>query len=338
MIYPMSSRGTFTSDGTSRIIQVGHGVDYFRLVNQTALTNATNLKGIVYEWYSGMGDNDGYVTWYSGTPITASVRVSTAASLPGGVRVPGMTFLDTTKQSISNAYNITGTTAAANPVITVANIPADLAGLARVIPDRTVIRLAGAALPPSIRGIDYTVTAVNYGARTMTLGTHGTALPLGGAGSFRIVSYDWNPMWYPEARTVINITQAAQAVCTTSVIHGYQVGQRVRMHVPVTSGMVQLDNYDALIVAVTAQTFTIDVDTTAFTAFRWPLVADIPYQLPTVVPYGADGSLPYLRVFDGAVENKGIVGMLLGGPTALIAPCGENGDVMHWYAEKSPNL
>lgn len=334
MIYPMSSRGTFISDGTSRIIPVGHGVDYFKLVNGTAINERTNGKGVIYEWYPALGDNDGFVTYYSGTPVVAMARL---ASIAGGPK-PGMTFLDTTKQNVSNAYNITGTTAAVNPVITVANVAADLAGLARVIPNRTVIRLSGAALPPSIRGIDYTVTAVDYGARTMTLGTHGTALPIGGAGSFRIVSYDWNPMWYPETRTVINITQAAQAVCRTSVIHGYKVGQRVRMHVPVTSGMVQLDNYDAIIVAVTAQTFTINVDTTAFTAFRWPLVADLPYQLPTVVPYGADGSLPNLRVFDGAVENKGFVGMLLSGPTDLIAPCGQNGDFMYWYAEKSPNL
>jgi hypothetical protein len=71
---------------------------------------------------------------------------------------------------------------------------------------------------------------------------------------------------YAATVNISAITQAANALVTTAAPHGLVVGDMVKL--AAITGMTQLNNYTARVVtAPTGTTFTIDVNTTAFTAY-----------------------------------------------------------------------
>ena len=334
-MFTITTQGTFVSDGTSRVIQVPQGIDWFTVVNYTNISTYAANSGMRWTWYRGMGVNNAIHE----TSIAGSLFSNTATLVALGgnyTSVHGFTLIDSSTQLPSAAVATTASSNAVAPIVNTATTqPLEV--------NRTVIRLSNIANTPEICGIDYTVTAITP-ATNFTLPVHATAPALGGAGFYRIISYDYTQNFYPANRTVINVTQAANAVVTTSVIHTYTVGQKVRMIVPVTCGMVELDDQEVTITAVTAQTFTINVDTTGYTAFAWPLLAVFPTTVAQVVPIGEAAALPYSNLFTDASENRNYSGMLLGtgvvGVAASIAnsPAGTNTNVMYWQAGKVANL
>ena len=325
------TQGNFTSNGASRIIQVPSGSDYFRVINYTALNAHTANKSVEFEWLNGMAVNNGITTYYNAG--ATALTISSLVSFPGGA-LPGFTVIDTTKQIPTAAVVTTASSAAAAPVVATATTTA-------LNVDQTVIRLTDIAAVPSICGIDYSVTAITPGTN-FTLPTHATALPAGAGGTYRIVSYSADPMFYPTTRTVIKVTQAVNALVTTSVVHPYTVGSLVRMKVPAVCGMTQLNDVECTVLTVpSAYTFTINVDTSAYTAFQWPLIAVFPNQVAEVVPVGQAGTLPYALSFTDATVNQGYIGMLLGYDVTgagLNSPAGQSGDAMYWQAGKVANL
>src|SRR6185503_21243007 len=78
----------------------------------------------------------------------------------------------------------------------------------------------------------------------------------------------------PQFLYVTEITQANQAVVRTSVdpTQYYVVGMKVRFSVPYSFGMTQMDGLTGTIVAVSSAnyTFTVDINSSAFTAFAFP--------------------------------------------------------------------
>ena len=101
--------------------------------------------------------------------------------------------------------------------------------------------------------------------------------------------------------------------------------------------MVELDGQLVTVTYLTAATFSIDVATTAYTAFTFPLPAAIPYTPASVVPVGIDIALNTSS--DTAFENTGFIGMVLGTSSdaaiALGSPGGTANDVIKWRAGKS---
>jgi hypothetical protein len=75
---------------------------------------------------------------------------------------------------------------------------------------------------------------------------------------------------------VTNITQAAQAVVTVSIQHQYVVGQKIHLSIPSGFGMQEADQQTAIILAVTAYTMTVDLNTSSFSAFAFPPSSAIP--------------------------------------------------------------
>ena len=199
---------------------------------------------------------------------------------------------------------------------------------------------------------------------------------IGGAGSYRVINY--NPLFYPRYRYITNITQAVNAQVSTSVPHQYCAGQAVRFEIPSQSGMVQLNsapsnNYmtATVVTVVDSYNFTININTTAYTAFTWPTIAQQPSAFPIVVPVGEDTASALLsnqpqvplelngqQVFNtnsgilaDSTVNTGYLGMLLGTggvgkllTAPIIGPAGSvtwsagnvgTGDTMYWVAGKS---
>ncbi len=113
-----------------------------------------------------------------------------------------------------------------------------------------------------------------------------------------------------------------------SVTHGFLVGQVVKMVCPAAFGMVEIDGLQGEITAISVanNTITLDIDSSAFTAFEFPdsATAALGISYPLVVPFGDAGNL-----LVGSVDNVAVFQVSLG--TNAI---GGNADVMQWVATR----
>jgi len=244
----------------------------------------------------------------------------------------GFTFFDDSGLSTTGAAITTaaGITNAAPPVVTSGTLP----------PVGSVVRLINTTTAQQLAGMDYTVTV--SGAGTFTLGYVATApgsaatantyrqLPFQGtpvSGNVLTASpFAPNPRFYPRLRYITGITQAVNAVVSLSVAHQYKVGEKVRIRVPNGWGMREIDNYLATIVAVSygtvannSNTITLDIDSSAFTAFAYPTsaVAAAGVDFPMVTPVGEAAvntiALPVGNSLDDRTRNVSCRGVIIDG-------------------------
>ncbi len=360
-------QGSFVVGATvvPQIVQIPSNADWMRVFNYTQMgtDGGVAASGVEFWWQRGMAAGTGIVKYKIST---TDVNVLNGDTLVSG----GFTLYDPSGQSASQgalplvgpAVATTASTNATRPVVSTASTAGISVG--------TVVRLSNTA-QTDVNGIDMVVgTVVANTSFTLLTATNPLATApgaIGGAGFYRIVNT--SPLFYPRRRFVTNITRAVNAQVSTSVAHGLTVGQEVRFSIPSVSGMVQLNgnsdnNYQPAVVmtVVDDYNFTINIDTTGFTAFTWPTIAQQPSSFPVVVPFGEDtatgltGVAPQVPAVGGiqipntntgiladSTVNTGFLGMLLGtGGTALglnatvTGPAGTAAaDVVYWVAGKS---
>jgi hypothetical protein len=71
----------------------------------------------------------------------------------------------------------------------------------------------------------------------------------------------------PNLQYIASIAQAPQGLVTFTENHNFTLGEWISFRVPTPNGMIQLNNQKALIIALTPNTVTINVDTTFFFPF-----------------------------------------------------------------------
>jgi len=376
-----NSGNALIQDAAAILVQIPSGADWMKVYNYTKAGAAgssgayfqgtgNSFVGFEYYWQRGMAAGTGMVKYKANT--TAVVNQDTMLS--GGFTL----------------YDPSGNTPGAQPVLSApiattasTNVtrPVVSTGTTSGITVGSVVRMSNTA-QTDVNGIDMVVGAVSAGT-SFTLLTSTNALAtapgaIGGAGFYRIVNTD--PLFYPRRRYITNITQATNAQVSTSVSHGMTPGQAIRFNIPSVSGMVGLNatpsnNYlTATVVSVVdLYNFTINVDTTGFTAFTWPTIAQQPSSFPEMTPVGEDtatallsnaaqvpldaSGLPIYNANTGILAdstvNTGFLGMLLGGgglgtelsSVPVSGPAGtvhfssgdviDARDVMYWVAGKS---
>jgi hypothetical protein len=318
--------GSFTSTGSAQFLNIRGGLDTIEVWNMTELAAANDSHGVSYAWNLGMGYNDAIVTMRNAA--ATAVNATTAATLT----VPGFIVYDASTQ-------VNGPTIATTDFGTTAHVV--LTGNTTGVSVGSIIRLQEMTGANQVNGMDYTVTAVNPGV-SMTLGYTPVTVAAAGAGAYFTVPFN---KWYPQTRYIASISQAAQAVVVFTVTHGYQVGQAIRFHVGSFNGMKQIDGLEGNIVAVntTTNSVTVDINTTAFTAFVWPTtaVAAAPFTQAYVNPIGMDSSLALAQVppadtLTDAMQNIMTTGIILG--AGITSPAGSVNDVIYWRATSSFNL
>lgn len=360
------------------VIVIPSGVDWLKVRNYTQYgtvgttgayfngsANASN--GVEFFWQRGMAPGTGIVTY----------KGAASAVLDGDTFVSGgFTLYDPSGQSagslplLGNPVATTASTNATRPVVSTGNTAGISVG--------TVVRLSNTA-QTDVNGIDFVVGAVTANT-SFTLLTASNPLAtapgaIGGAGFYRIVNVVG--LFYPRRRTIVKITQAVNAQVSTSVEHSLTPGQAIRFNIPAVSGMIQLNptpdnNYQVATVlsVVDAYNFTINIDTSAFTAFTWPTIAQQPSSFPAYEPIGEDTAQSIINInaqtplYQGlqvynsntglladSTVNTGFLGMVLGtggnglelttpilGPSGSVAWTAGNvatGDTMYWVAGKS---
>ncbi len=361
------------------IIQIPSGADWVKVRNFTqygtigttgayfnGTANASN--GLEFFWQRGMAAGTAIVT-YKGA---ASAVLYGDTLVSGGFTLYDPSGQTTGAQPLLGApVAISAVTNATRPVVTHTADTSVVVG--------SVVRLSNTA-QTDVNSVDMVVGTVTN-STTFTLLTSTNALAtapgaIGGAGFYRVV---YTPsLFYPRRRTVVNITRAVNAQVSTALEHSLTVGQEIRFNIPTVSGMTQLNgtvanNYQPAVVVsvVDAYNFTINIDTTAFTAFSWPTIAQQPSSFPNFTPVGEDTAtgltannnvFPQYQsqnVFNAnsgiladATVNTGYLGMILGSgglglelsTTPILGPSGSlawssgnvaTGDTMYWLAGKS---
>lgn len=315
-------QGRFTSDGTAQVIQVRSDIDWMSVYNFTKATTAGGSEGVRYYWQRGLADNDGFA-WVRNAGGTADL-ITTAVTLG----VDGFSLQNSSDQSPAAAIAVTSTTNATQPVVAT--------GTTTGLSTGSVVRLISITSAGNLSGIDFEIDTVVGSTSFRVRRALANAPGAGTTGFYRRIPFP--SIYYPRRRFVVNITQAGSAVVTTSVIHDFTVGQKVRMIVPSAFGMVEMDGLQATVTAISTanSTVTLDVDSSAFTAFAFPLNAAVPFNWAQIVPVGEDiataraGGVSELA---DATLNQAYLGMSLG--AGATSPAGESSDVVYWCAGKS---
>lgn len=367
------------------IIQIPSNVDWLKVRNYTQwgtvgaaggayFNGVANANvGIEFFWERGMAPGTGIVTY----------KASASAVLSGDTLVSGgFTLYDPSGQSVGAlpllgpAVAVSAVTNATRPAVTHTADSSVIVG--------SVVRLSNTA-QTDVNGIDMVVGTITDATHfTLLTATNPLATApgaIGGAGFYRVVNAD--SLFYPRKRYVVNVTQAVNAQVSTSVAHGLTPGQEIRFNIPAVSGMVQLNpnplnNYfptssSAPVIIQTVvddYNFTINIDTTGYTAFTWPTIAQQPSSFPEMTPVGEDTATalasPTIQVPSVAGQqifntntgiladstvNTGYLGMILGAggnglelTTPILGPAGSvawsagnagTPDRLYWVAGKS---
>lgn len=347
MAFTIITGGSFTSTGVGVTIPLPSSADYFKTWNitQTAATNPNTV--ISGEWF---GPKFGAGATGAGASPNAGIKiVKTTADLTG-VFTAGTGFTYITSVPIVEAQGanaITGITAANPAVVTQTN----------TYSEGDVLRLYSTTGMLQIGGMDFQISSVSGSGYTL-LGLPATAsngfASAGTAGFTRRISKAGAVE--PEFLYITNISQATQAVVSTSVDPSthYVVGMKIYFSIPFSFGMTQINGLTGKILAVNAVSatsnigaynLTVDIDSSAFTAFAFPASTSSPTAtlFATLAPAGASTQFnPITGVQTG--YNFQIQPFRTGQFTPYMflaggaqSPAGANADVINWAAYKFEN-
>lgn len=290
--YNKISEGYFTSTGVAKTIQLPYLPNSFEVWNVTAMGTPTQNEIIRA------------ISWQDATAGTASVEyfnatpVLTTTTLASG----GITFIDAGTYQYGPTLTITGITAASPAVVTTSTNHNLVTGDAVWIYGTTgMLQIAGAA---------YTITRLSATTFSIAVSAAGFAAPATAGFCKKILYPD---LYTPFGSNITAITTGATTVITTALNHGFVVGQEVFFVIPQVSttawGTTQLDTLayntanavpqQAYVTAVTANTITVNVNSSAFTAFAFPTSAQaaLGMTFPQVLAvgdqnFGSTGNVP----------------------------------------------
>jgi hypothetical protein len=325
MSYTTILQGSFTSDGTATTLSFINGVDWIKIYNITVADAAqTTAIGVEYKWFKGMPAGHGLEYKKS--------NAANAANLVDYVHTGMFTEYDASLSTLGAKLAVTAISNATIPVVTT--------GVNHTLNAGDIVRLIDITGAQQFGGMDFTVGKSSpLGANTFTL-DYAPTIVAGTTGFYRLVPASYFYKYYPRTRYITNITQAAQAVITMSVSNNYYVGQKVRLSVPSDFGMVEMNGLSGTILATsltnTVNSITVDIDSTAFTAFAFPLTTGTPFTPAQVSIFGENTAAALdagTDILNDRVLNIMEKGLILG--AGADAPAGQTGDLIFWEAGSS---
>ena len=297
------AEGTFTTPATAVPVNISlpSGADVFKLVN---LTDYNTPAATIIQAEGNASAAANTATVWTGNGATPNVLAQTV------VLTGGFTFINDSASTALGAPVVATAVTAATPAVVSTASPLNVGEVARTYGTTGMLQISG---------MDFTVTA-NVAGVSQSYGflpAAGFAAPAT-AGAFRRVPFD--PRYYPRRRFITAISQANPAVVQLSVLHDFTVGERVRIIVPAAFGMPEINNQLATITAVAhtigtgTNTITLDIDSSAFTAFAFPTsaVAATGITFAQVVPVGETASQTYANLLGDATKNLSFSGVQIG--------------------------
>jgi hypothetical protein len=312
-------QGRFTSDGSNKRLLLRSDLDWIHVRNETTLYAAGADVAAEFFFQRGMT---------SGRGLRYTKESTIGALVPTQIAVgEGFTLINSNENVLGGPIAITSNTDDPQPVYSVADTS--------TLRNGSIVRTANITGSTSINSFDFEVDALaantSFRMRFAMANAPGV---VGANGTYRIINFD--PQFYPRRRFVVDATATDPLVVTTSVQHGYSVGQEVRFNIPSEWGMVELDGLSGAITATTIGTITVDIDASAFSGFTFPLPAKVPFTFAQVIPLGEDTGVALannIDILSDAVEDTAFIGVELTGGAG--APAGASGNVIYWVAGKS---
>lgn len=336
MAFTIVSQGTFTQPATAvnQIIPLPSGADYFVTTNLTQMATTQSTGRVVRgEWYGGglTAVNDG-LRWKK-TNSTSAINIdkfstSTASS--------GFTYI--TKFPAPQAA-VTGTT--------ITNASPAVASATNTYSEGDTVIIYNSVGMEQISGMTFTITSVSGSGFTL-LGLDASGFSAA-ATAFTVRRVNQFTPVEPSFLYVTKVSQAVQAQVTVSQANMVYVGQKLEFTVPGSFGMIQLNNFYlaqnlpvVVVSIVDAYNFTINLDTTNFTAFAFPASSASPTAqlFATVAPAGQSTQFnPITGVqtgynFTNIPFHTGIFVPYMYVPSGAQSPGGSASDVIVWQAYK----
>ncbi len=329
VVFSGTNQGRFTSTGQSITMALTSPIDWMWVKNLTVSYAAGAGTGAEFYWQRGMTQGRG--TIYTKTAVTNALTVGQIAANAG------FYLVDSSINLPGPSLALTGITAGNPPVVNTANTAS--------LSNGDVVRIFSTVGAKQLAGLDFTIDSVSAGVSFELVYMAQIANANPGAGTFRRIPFD--PLFYPSNRYITKISQATQAIVTLSVNHGFTLGQVVRFIVPTvtaaTYGMTELDGLRGTIIAVgqndadgIQNTITVDIDTTGFTAFAFPLTTAPGFTPAQVVPVGENTAAALqlnANILGDATENQGGIGLLF--TAGANSPAGVANDIIYWVAGSS---
>jgi hypothetical protein len=310
-------QGMFTTGTTAKFLTIMEGVDWIEVINKTnaaAVGDATG-KGIRYYFQRGYTDQ---IRDYKTNATNAVEQVVDAVS--------GFTLTDTSIVIVNAPILITAVDAGA--VVST--------GTTTGLSDGDVVRLSSVVGGHQLESIDWQIDNI-IAATSFKLAYCPAIIAAAAPGTdakYRKIQY--NDKYKPRSRYIVGITTATSTI-TTSIDHGYTVGEKVRLTIPEGFGTMELNGKAVTITSVpTASTFVVDIVMTGFTAFTFPVDALAPFTPAQVIPFGQAAEAVYVNSFDDAIENVSAIGVTLA--LGATNPGGVAGNVISWVAGKSGSV
>jgi hypothetical protein len=341
MAFTIVTQGTFKQPAVAvnQVIPLPSGADYFVTTNLTQMA-AAPATGVVVraEWYGGglFADGDG-LRWKK-TNSTSAINIDKFSNTTASA---GFTYVTRFPQPQAA---LTGTTITqANPAV---------ASVTNTYSNGDQVIIFNAVGMEQISGMVFTISSVT-GSQFTLLGLDSSGFATA-ATAFSVRRLTQNPQGIvtpvaPPALQITKVTQALGAQVTTSQINNLVVGDKIEFTVPASYGMVQLNNFyqvanQPIIVAsiVDAYNFTINIDTTNYTAFAMPASALSPTAqlFATIAPAGQATTFnPITMVTTGydfvfSPFRSGLFLPYMLVPAGAQSPGGAAGDVIVWDAYK----
>lgn len=286
--FAMTEGGYFTSDDSNMAnIVLTRRPDLFWIRNRSAWGDDADEVSVESWWRRGMTADSAQ---------TADQAVTSGILSSEAVTSGGFTFIDTanppsyTGLASTNVAGNTGTF-----VVTMADTGSIAVG--------DYVRLTNVVDEYQISGYIFQVTAVSAGA-SITLGYMASAVSAGGLATFAsagdsatVTKVIINKM-YPRWNYIAMITQATQAVVYFTGKNDFTPGEIVSFRVSSDFGMDEINNKAVRVLSVTnsatVSSITIDLDTSGYTTFAFPLSATAAAGVqPAVCVPASSGVVPY---------------------------------------------
>lgn len=294
---------TFTSDGTARDIHVPTDADKIIVTNYTQMgeTQSTG-RAVRFEWFKDITPQGGGLRLQKENSANTALWDTVTS---GGI------FFYSDQPEPEAELNGSSVTNADPAVVSVSNS----------LNNGDVVRLYGTTGMRQIAGMLFTIdnaTGSDFELPGLDASGFGAA-----ATDVKVRRLPVPFMMQPAFNYVTKITQASQAVVTTSIAHKYVEDELIFFSVPSSYGMSEIDGMEGKIVSTTDHTFTVDIDSSDFSAFSFPADGDVPSarQFATVAKAGSRNQSNPVNPFQSAQEFPFI--SLDGGAQG---PAGSNGD------------
>lgn len=267
MAFTIISKQFFTSTGAGKKLNIPTSADYVEVFNLTNLAASNPNEVTISKWFGpSFGANS--------SPAGGGIKtVKTTADLTSTYASGGFTYVTSNPVVEPQAANAITAITNANPaVVTQTN----------TYSDGDIIQFYNTTGMLQIAGMNFQISSSSGSGYTL-LGLPATSsngfAAAATAGNTRRIS----PMLAVEPQFIFitNISQATQAVVSTSVdpSNYYKVGMKIYFSVPGSFGMKEINGLTGKIVAVNAEpaasnigayNVTVDINSSAFTAFAFP--------------------------------------------------------------------